>query len=268
MEEIWETLKTWWSGIDFLHQFLPILVILIAGLLIIKVILSVIARTLKRSKLDKAAHGLIRSVVRIVLYVLLGMIVASGLGIDVTGVVALTSVISLALSLAFQDSLTNLIGGFTLLYTHPFSAGDYVEMAEQAGTVQEIGIAYTKLQTPDGKIVSIPNSSVITAEIVNYTVSGMRRLDITVTTTYDAPVEQVLTALREAADVPDKIQEKGIFTEVMNYGDKGIEFSVRVWTSSANYWPVKFSINRRIDTIFKREGLRMSYPQIQVHTEQ
>lgn len=267
MKELWEKIAQWWSTIDSAQRLLPTLVLLLAGLVVVKVIITFVNRALKRSKLEKAAHSLIRSVVKVILYALLGLIVASAMGIDVTGVVALASVASLALSLALQDSLTNVIGGFTLIYTHPFTSGDYVEIAGQSGTVQEIGIAYTKLTTPDNKMISIPNSSVVAAEIVNYTVTGTRRLDINITTSYDAPIEKVLAALREAADVPEKLEEKGIFAEVMNYGDKGIEYSVRVWTTGSDYWAVKFNINRRINAIFLRENLHMSYPQLTVHMD-
>lgn len=267
MSAIWEEIVQWWQSVSFVRRVLPTLLLLIVGLVIIRVVTRFVNRALKRSKLEKAAHSLIRSVVRIIMYALLILIVASAIGIDVTGVVALASVASLAVSLALQDCLTNVIGGFTLIYTHPFASGDYVEIAGQSGTVKEIGIAYTKLTTPDNKMISIPNSSVVAAEIVNYTVTGTRRLDINITTGYDVPIEKVLAALREAADVPEKIQEKGIFAEVMNYGDKGIEYSVRVWTTGADYWGVKFQINRRINAIFTREGLHMSYPQLTVHMD-
>ena len=267
MSQLIENLQQWWNSTGALHHALPTLVLLLIGILIIRIIIAIVNKMLKKSTLEKAAHGLIRSVIRIVLYVLLGLICASALGIDVTGVVALASVVTLALSLALQDSLTNLIGGFTLLYTHPFASGHYVEIAGQSGTVDEIGMAYTKLITPDNKVISIPNSSVVSAEIVNYTVTGTRRLAINIFTDYDAPIEKVLAALKEAANIPQMLEEKGIFAEVMSYGDKGIEYSVRIWTTGDDYWDANFTINRRINAIFAREGLKMAYPQLQVHID-
>ena len=267
MSELIENLQQWWNSTGALHHALPTLALLLVGIVIIRIIIAIVNKMLKKSKLEKAAHGLIRSVIRIVLYLLLGLICASALGIDVTGVVALASVVTLALSLALQDSLTNLIGGFTLLYTRPFASGHYVEIAGQSGTVDEIGMAYTRLVTPDNKIISIPNSSVVAAEIVNYTVTGTRRLAIDIYTGYDAPIEKVLSALKEAADIPEKLEDKGIFAEVMDYGDKGIHYSVRIWTTGDNYWNANFIINRRINAIFAREGLKMAYPQLQVHMD-
>ena len=267
MNELLQRLQQWWVESGLLQRLLPTVVLLVIGILAIRIVVSIVNRMLKRSKLEKAAHGLIRSVVRIVLYLLLGLIIASALGIDVTGVVALASVVTLALSLALQESLTNLIGGFTLLYTRPFASGHYVEIAGQSGTVQEIGMAYTKLVTPDNKVISIPNSSVVAAEIVNYTITGSRRLAIDIVTAYDAPVEKVLSALREAADIPEKLEEKGIFAEIMGYSEKGISYSVRIWTTTDDYWNAMFCIHRRINTIFLRENLHMTYPHLNVHME-
>ena len=263
MKELIDKIAAW----GMWPKLLSVLVIVVVGLLVCRLVMSFVRRALNKSKLEKAAHSLICSVVRVVLYGLLILIAASALGIDVTGVVALASVVTLALSLALQNSLTNLIGGFTLLYTHPFTSGDYVEIAGQSGTVQEIGMAYTKLTTPDNKMVSIPNSSVVGAEIVNYTVTGTRRVDVEVTASYDAPIQKVIAALREAADVPQRLEDKDIFAEVMNYGDSSISYAVRIWTTGADYWTAKFDIQRRIKEIFDREGIEMTYPHLNVHIQ-
>ena len=126
---------------------LPVVAILVIGILVIRILMRIINKTLKKSKLEKAAHSLIKTVIRAVLYGLLVLMAASRLGVDVTGVVALASVVALAASLAVQNILTNVMGGFTLLYTKPFSSGDFVEIAGQSGTVQEIGLAYTRLSS-------------------------------------------------------------------------------------------------------------------------
>ena len=270
MHALIEKFNAWWSttGIGALRHLLPCLLILLVGAIFIKIVMMITKRALKKSKLEKAAHSLIKSVLRIVLWVLVLLIAASALGIDVTGVVALASVVTLALSLALQNSLTNVIGGFTLLYTHPFASGHYVEIAGQSGTVEEIGMAYTKLTTPDNKLISIPNSSVVSAEIVNYTVTGTRRVDVNVSVDYAMPVEKVLAALREAANIPQMLEEKGIFAEVINYGESAVEYSVRIWTVTDDYWSAKFAIQYRVREIFEREHLEMTYPHVNVHLHQ
>ena len=186
-------------GAVTLANLLPTVVLLLIGVLVVKAILKLAKKSLTKTKLEKAAADLIYSLLKVVLFVLLGLMAASKLGIDVTGVVALASVASLALSLALQDSLSNVIGGFLLLSNHPFRTGDFVEIAGQAGTVQTIDITYTKLTTGDNKTISIPNSAVVASQIVNYSTSGTRRVDINVSASYDAPIATVKAALLEAA---------------------------------------------------------------------
>ncbi len=261
-----ENFLNWLSG-TALHRFLPFVLILLIGTVIIRIITGIVAKMLAKTKLEKAAHGMICSLVQTVLYLLLGLMAASSLGIDVTGVLALASVATLAVSLALQDLLGNLVGGFTLLYTHPFSSGDYVEIAGQSGTVKEIGMTYTKLTTPDNKLLQIPNASVVSSEIINFTSTGTRRVAIEVSASYDAPVDQVLEALREAANVEGVLQDPAIFAAVTGYGDHAIQYVVRVWCPTEIYWDVHFATVYNIKKIFDREGLQMTRPHLNVHLD-
>ena len=215
-------------GFYLLHTVLPAAVIFAVGVLVIRMGLKLVTKILEKSKLEPIAYKLILKVLQVVAYILLALIVASKLGIDVSGIVALASVLTLAVSLSVQDLLTNLISGFTLLYTRPFTAGDFVEIAGQSGTVVEIGLTYTKLTTPDNKIVSIPNGAVTSAQIVNYTVTGTRRVEISVTASYDSPADQVIAALKEAAKVPTALEDPAPFAAVKNYGESSIEYALHV----------------------------------------
>ena len=166
--------------------------------------------------------------------------------IRIAGSIALASVLTLAISLSVQNLLTNIIGGFTLLYTKPFHSGDFVEIAGQAGTVQTIDITYTKLTTADNKTISIPNSAVVASQIVNYSTSGTRRVDINVSASYDAPIETVKAALLEAAKIDTVMDTPAApFAAVLNYGDSAINYTLRVWTSAAEYWNAYFTENPR-----------------------
>lgn len=250
-----------------LAQLLPALIILTAGILVIRLLTNLVEKCLEKTKLEKAAHSLIKSLLKVCLYVLLGLIVASNLGIDVTGIVALASVLTLAVSLSVQNLLTNVLGGFTLMTTHPFHSGDFVEIAGQAGVVQEIGMTYTKLTTPDNKEISIPNSAVTSAQIVNYSITGKRRVDINVTASYDAPVPKVLEVLKEAASVSTILSDPAPFAAVVNYGDNAIEYTVRVWSTSENYWDTYFAVMHNIKAQFDSNGVEMTYPHLNVHLD-
>lgn len=250
-----------------LEHLLPAVFLMLLGLAIIRIILRIVKAMLKKSKLEKAAHSLIRSVIKTVLLILLCLIVASCLGIDVTGIVALASVLTLAVSLSVQDLLTNVFGGFTLLYTHPFATGDYVEIAGQSGSIKEIGLTYTKLITPDNKIVSIPNSAVVSAEIVNYTVGGTRRAEIKITASYKAPIETVLEALLEAANLETVEKDPAPFVALDSYGEHAIGYVLRFWNKNEVYWDNYFIINKRIKEIFDARGIEMTYPHLNVHLD-
>ena len=251
-----------------LDTILPVMLMLIVGTLAMKVILRLVKKSLARTRLEKAAASLIVSLLRVVLLVLLGLMAASKLGIDVTGVVALASVASLALSLALQDSLSNVIAGFTLLSNHPFRSGDFVEIAGQAGTVQTIDITYTKLTTGDNKTISIPNSAVVASQIVNYSTSGTRRVDINVSASYDAPIATVKAALLEAAKLDTVLDTPAApFAAVLNYGDSAINYTLRVWVPAAEYWNAFFTINENIKAEFDKAGVEMTYPHLNVHMD-
>ena len=264
-----DAIKEWSNTLatSALGHFVPFALILLIGIIIIRIIGSIINNALEKSKLEKAAHGLIRSLANTIMYVLLALIAASSLGIDVTGIVALASGITLAISLALQTMLTNLIGGFTLVWTHPFKSGDFVEIAGQSGTVKEIGMAYTQLITPDNKMVQIPNGTVVANDIVNYTCTGTRRVDITVSASYDCPVNKVMAALEKAGNVEGILEDKGVFTNVSKYGEHAIEYVVRVWCPTGIYWDVHKAVTLKIKDVFEQEGVAMTYHHLNVHID-
>jgi len=248
-------------------KVLSAVIILVLGILAIRIVMTILKRTLEKTRLEKAAHSLILSLARVVLYVLLGLMTASSLGIDVTGIVALASVLTLAVSLALQNMLANVIGGFTILYTHPFRSGDFVEIAGQSGTVKEINMTYTMLTTGDNKQVSIPNSAVVAAQIVNYSAEGSRRMDIAVTASYDAPTQKVIDALVLAGTVDNALLDPAPFAAVSGYGDSAISYILRVWAKTEDYWDVYFLVMQRVKTIFDEQGIEMTYPHLNIHLD-
>lgn len=259
-----DSVKTWLPDVA-LNNLLPAVIILVVGLLLIRLIMTIAKKSLVKTRLEKAAHSLILSLIRVTMYILLALAVASSLGIDVTGVVALASVLTLAISLSVQDALTNVIGGFTLLSTHPFSSGDYVEIAGQAGTVQEIGMVYTKLTTADNKLISLPNSAVVSAQIVNYTVTGTRRVEVTISASYEVPTQKVLDALVLAGTMDNVLLEPAPSAVISEYGDSAIRYSLRVWVKTENYWDVCHALNQKVKYTFDDQGIAMTYPHLNIH---
>lgn len=264
-EWLFERLRS--VGAFALDKLLPAVIVAALGILLTQLVLRFVSATLKRTKLEKAGHKLVRSIIRIVLYVVLGLIVASSLGIDVTSIVALASVLTLAISLAVQNALTNLFGGIALLYSKPFSMGDFVEVAGQSGTVQEIGLTYTKLTTGDNKLISIPNSAVVSAEIVNYTVTGKRRLEVKISAAYDNSMEDVMAALLETTKGLPLLEEPAPFVGVEDYGEHAISYVLRAWSETDLYWSNLYTIRKNVKTVFDEKGIAMTYPHLNVHLE-
>ena len=250
---------------SFFKKLSAAVVILVIGVLIIRVLMRLIEASLSKSRLEKAAHSLILSLAKAAMYILLFLIAASTLGIDVSSIVALASVLTLALSLSLQNMVSNIIGGFTILYTHPFHSGDYVEIAGQAGTVREINMTYTVLAMPDNRVVSLPNSAVVAAQIVNYPSADSRRVEIDVSASYDVPTQKVLDALVQAGTVDSVLLEPAPAAVITCYGDSAISYNLRIWVKPGDYWDVYFLVMQRIKDIFDQQGIEMTYPHLNVH---
>ena len=266
MKEFPLWLETAWVSV--VANGIPAVILLVAGVLVARIILSIVQKILDKSKLEKAAHSLIKNLFRVVLYMLLGLMVADKLGIDVTGVIALASVLTLAISLSVQNALTNVIGGFTLLSTHPFKSGDYVEVAGKAGTVNEITMTYTKLTTPDNKVISIPNSAVVAGDIVNYSVAEVRRVEVVFRAAYTEQAQKVIDALVLAGTVDKVMLDPAPVAFITSYEDGAVMYSLRVWTRTEDYWDVYFAITQNIKNIMDAQGIRAGYPHMHVFMQQ
>lgn len=248
-------------------RLLPAVLVLVIGIFVIRLVMRLIDQLLSKTKLETTALRLVRSFIRAALYVILFLIAAPVVGINVSSLVALASVLTLAISLSVQNALTNMFGGFSLLYTKPFVAGDFVEIAGRSGKVEEVGLTYTRLVTPDNKLISIPNSAVVATDIVNYTATGMRRVDITVTASYDAPAKQVIAALLKAAEVPGVLADPAPFAALDDYGESSIQYVLRVWSTTDAYWDTMFAVKENIKVEFDKAGVEMNYPHLNVHVD-
>ena len=234
---------------------LPALVVLVVCLVLIKVIMNIVDRVLARSH------------IKIALYTLTALIVADKLGIPITSLVAALSVLGLAVSLAVQNSLSNLAGGIMVLVTKPFIVGDFVEAGGVSGTVSEIGLAYTKIVTVDNKVIHCPNSEISATKIVNYTFEKARRVDISIGASYNAPVKEVIAALLNCAAKHEDVMTSGKepFAAVTEYMDSCIQYTLRVWVNTDAYWDVYFALLQEVKEEFDARSIEMTYPHVNVH---
>ena len=172
----------------------------------------------------------------------------------------------LAVSLAVQNVLANVAGGLVLLVTKPFAVDDYVDTPCGAGTVKDLTLTYTYLDTPDGLRIAAPNSSISAGKITNYTALGTRRIEHAVSASYDAPVQTVRQALLDAvARTPGLLDKPAPEVYVNAYGESGIEYIVRAWARTDDYWPAYYALLEGIKTAFDQRSVEMPYNHLNVH---
>lgn len=245
---------------------LRVVVLVLVGMVVIRVLMKLVDRLLERSKSLASLHVYIRSVVRVGLWFLLALMAAGSLGVDVTSIIALLSVAGLAVSLALQNTLSNLAGGIMLLVTKPFQVGDYVEADGVGGTIAAVDLSYTTFVTADNKEIFVPNSQLSAAKIVNYSALGRRRVELTVNASYDAPTQTVKEAIREVLDTIPQIQpDPAPAIWLSAYQSSSIQYVVRVWTAAGDYWDVYYAIQEGLRESFGRHGVEMTYDHLNVH---
>lgn len=223
-------------------------------------------KLLDRSGMDGRVQRYVLQGLRGLMYVLTGLIVAGSLGVDVTSLIAVVSMFGLAVSLAVQDVLGNVAGGMVLLFSKPFTLGDYVSTADGEGEVAEITLTHTKLDTPGGQRVMLPNSKLTAGQIVNYTVRGVRRADHTVAASYDDEPEAVRRAcLRALERTPNILPDPAPQVVLTAYGESSIEYHVRFWAKTEDYWDAHFASLEEIRRAFAEDGVTMTYNHLNVH---
>ena len=247
-------------------DLLQAVVLILVGIVVIRILLKILDRMLERSKSLLPLKTYIRSAMKVLLWFLLILMVAGTFHVDVTSIIALLSVAGLAVSLALQNTLSNVAGGIMLLVSKPFTVGDYIETEGVSGTVSAIDLAYCSLTTYDNKVISIPNSQIAAARIINYNQLGRRRVEHMFTASYDAPTADVKAAIKEALDgIPQILPDPAPAIYLNAYQSSSIEYVVRVWTRVEDYWDVYYEILERVRDSFARHGVEMTYDHLNVH---
>ena len=246
---------------------LSALALLLVCLAAARLLLGVAGKLLGRSGgMDERMKRYILKGLKGLLYLLTALIVAGSLDIDVTSLIAVISVFGLAVSLAVQDVLGNVAGGMVLLFSKPFTLGDYVSTADGEGEVAEITLTHTKLDTPAGQRVMLPNSKLTAGQIVNYTVRGVRRADHAIAASYDDGPEAVRRACLKALErTPGILPDPAPQVVLTAYGESAIEYRVRFWAKTEDYWDAHFRSLEEIHRAFAEDGVTMTYNHLNVH---
>ena len=264
LTKLWEGLGQF--AINYGFIILGTLLMLLIGPILIKWVLKLIKRGKKFSALDANTQTLIVDIVKVILYVLLIALIAVNLGVEGTAIAATITSCGLAIGLALQGSLSNFAGGIMILVLRPFRVGDFVELAGKSGTVTDVGIFYTTLTTPDNKVITIPNGTVMSSEIVNYSVKDTRRVDLVFNVAYGTDVDKVRSILLEEAGKHSlTLDDPAPFARLTKQNEHSMDFTLRVWAKAGDYWTVNFDLLENINNRFAKEGIEIPFHQLDVH---
>lgn len=215
----------------------------------------------QHAQLDETLFGFAASLVRYTILAFAGVFVLAQFGVQTTSLVAIIGAAGLAIGLALQGTLSNLAAGVMLLGFRPFKVGDFIEAAGQSGTVSEIGLFTVILNTPDNVQITVPNSDIWSSAIKNYSVHDTRRVDMIFGVSYDSDLKKAETILRKLIKDDERvIDNPEPFVKVTNLGDSSVDFTVRIWCESADYWDLKFDYTRGVKEAFDKGNIDIPYP--------
>ncbi len=251
-------------GIKLLYAVL----IWVIGKFIISKLMLLVDKKMELARTEITLKKFLHSIVNTLFYTFLFIIIISTLGIQTASFIAVLGAASLAIGFALQGSLANFAGGVLIILFKPYKIGDYIEASGVAGTVIEIQIFATLLNTVDNKRVVIPNGKLSNDTLVNYSKNPVRRVDIVFGVGYNDDIEKAKSVLVEIADSQEKIlKNQEAFVEIVEYGSSSVNLVYRVWCNTADYWDVYFCSMKMAKTEFDKANISIPYPQMDVHVE-
>ena len=263
MKEFFNSIGNWFE--NNWRPIVTVVAIAVIGFILVKLILALVKRQLGKTKLDKALQGFVLSILKFVLYLILIFSIISSLGISITGLTVVATALSLAISLALQDSLKNLVNGFIVISTGLLKQGDWVKVAGVEGSVIDVKMLFTVLKTGDNKKITIPNSTILSSEVINYNTLKSRRVDIDFTIAYNSNVDLAKKVINEVIDSCEMIYNDPAPSVVLsNLGESALTITVKVWCSSDDYWDTKWYVIDHVFNELKRNDISIPFNQLEV----
>ena len=266
MSTVFEQLSSY--AVSFATRLLCAAVLLIVGFKLISVLVKYLGNRAFFAKLDSNVQALIKNAITVLLDVLIIIVAVEILGVPSATIIAVLGSCGLAIGLALQGGLSNIAGGVIIMLFKPFHTGDYITTPLGDGTVEDIGIFYTKFTTPDNVSVNIPNSALSNSTVSNYSVKDTRRVDVEVSIAYQSDLDLAKKALLAIAESYDQIlSDPAPVVYVTAQADSAVKLTLRVWVSNSDYWGVKFGLNEDTKKAFDQVGISIPYPQLDVHVK-
>ncbi len=255
------------GGIEVGKDLIGAIIIYVVGRFIIKQISRLISKLLEKRKLEVSVQTFLKSLLSLLLNLILAFAVIGKLGVETTSFAALLASAGVAVGMALSGNLSNFAGGLIILVFKPFKVGDYIDApGGMSGTVKEIQIFHTILTTPDNRIVFMPNGSLSSNAVVNYSKAETRRIDWTFGVEYGEDFAKVKAVLERIIAADDRIlKDPAPFIALNELAASSVDIKVRVWTKAADYWSVLFDMNQKVYDTFNQEGIGFPFPQLTVH---
>lgn len=256
-----------WASTSGVKLVLGLIVLSIGWKLIGKVV-KIMNTLMEKRNVDITLQSFLDSFVAIILKIVLVICVVEYIGGKNTGLAAILASGGLAIGLALQGSLSNFAGGVIILFIRPFNVGDYIEGAGQSGVVEKIGIFYTHLLSVDNKEILVPNGNLSNGTVVNYSAKETRRVDLTFGVGYEEDVVRVKKILEEIISNESlALREPLSFVALSEHAASSVNFVVRVWCKTSDYWTVHFNLLEQVKIRFDEEKISIPYPQMDVHVQ-
>ena len=253
-------------GIDFAIKAATALAIFLIGKFVIRLVVRALGKLMEKQEVDKTLETFICNLVRTTLMVVVVIAAIGAIGVETTSFIAIFGAAGLAVGLALQGSLSNFASGVLIVLFRPYRVGDFIEAAGIAGSVEEVQILTTVLKTGDNKQIIVPNSQIMDSIITNYSANDTRRVDMVVGVSYDDDLDKVRNTLQELIAAEDRILDEPAPTiAVSALADSSVNFVVRPWVNSSDYWGVTFDLTEAIKKRFDKEGISFPFPQQDVH---
>lgn len=253
-------------AMDYGTALLGALLIFFFGKWIARAVTRFARRVMQKNDLDPTIVSFVCNIIYTVLFAMVVIAAIGTLGVETTSLAAVIAAAGLAIGLALQGSLSNFAAGVMIIMFRPFKSGDFVEAAGTSGTVEEVGIFNTHLTTVDNRAVIVPNDSILSATIINFSARESRRIDLTIGVSYNDDLGKVKKVLEDIVTKDDRILEEPACTiAVAELGESSVNLVVRPWVKTAEYWDVRFDLIERIKTRFDAEGISIPYPQRDLH---
>ena len=254
------------KGVDFGINLIIALAIFYFGKLVVSIVVRGLRKVMQRQEVDKTLETFVCNLVRMVLLVIIIIAAIGQLGIQTTSFIAIFGAAGLAVGLALQGSLSNFAAGVLIVLFRPYRVGDFIEAAGISGVVEQVQILTTVLRTGDNKQIIVPNGQIMDSIITNYSANETRRVDMVVGVSYDDDLDKVRSTIEELVAAEDRILDEPACTiAVSALADSSVNFVVRPWVKTADYWGVMFDMTEAIKKRFDKEGISFPFPQQDVH---